>query len=82
MTSANHTRNSDEWDKVGEIEDCMAMLAGLELLRAQIEHKALFEQGYDDIHELAVKMIEDLRKIKLQLKRVRDLAAEIARKTE
>lgn len=57
----------------------MATLAGIEILRAQIEHKAEFEQSYDDIHELAVKMIKDLRKIKLQLIRVRSLAVEIAR---
>lgn len=79
---AAHTRNSLNWDKVGTIEDCMAMLAGLEILRAQIEHKSLYARDYityDEIYELSIKMIPELRNIKLQLARVHTIITEIAR---
>lgn len=72
-------KRSSAWDRAEELEDVQAILAGIENLRAQIEHKALFEQGYDEIFDLAVKMIPELRRLKLQLKRVRDIAVELAR---
>lgn len=79
---ASHTRNSASWDRVGEVEDCMAMLAGLEILRAQIEHKSLYAKDfitYDEIYDLSIKMIPELRNIKLQLARVHTIITEIAR---
>jgi hypothetical protein len=75
----NHPRRSNDWDRAGEIEDFQSLLMGLENLRGQIEHKALFEQGYDEIFDLAIKMIPELRQLKLKVKRLRDIAVEIAR---
>lgn len=79
---SNHPRRSNDWDRAGEIEDFQALLMGLENLRSQIEHKALFEQSYDEIYDLAVKMIPELRQLKLKVKRLRDLAVEIAQRKE
>lgn len=78
----SHTRRSNDWDRAGEIEDFQALLMGLENLRSQIEHKALFEQGYDEIFDLAIKMIPELRQLKLKVKRLRDIAVEIAQRKE
>ncbi len=78
----SHTRNSSDWNRAGEIEDFLALLMGLENLRGQIEHKALFEQGYDEIYDLAIKMIPELRQLKLKTKRLRDIAVEIAQRKE
>lgn len=58
------------------------MMAGLEILRAQIEHKSLYARDYityDEIYELSIKMIPELRNIKLQLARVHTIISEIAR---
>lgn len=76
---SNHPKRSNDWDRVGEIEDFLALLMGLDNLRKQIEDKALFEQSYDDIYEIAaIKMIEELRQLKLKAVRLREIAVEIA----
>lgn len=79
---SNHPRRSNDWDRAGEIEDFLALLMGVENLRKQIEDKALFEQGYDEIFDLAIKMIPELRQLKLKVKRLRDIAVEIAQRKE
>jgi hypothetical protein len=74
----SNTKTSYEWSLVDELNDYQAVIAGLEVKRQQIELKSLYELSYDDIHELACDMMPELRKLKLTLKRVCDIATEIA----
>lgn len=64
--------NSNAWALMREVEERQALLAGVEMRRANIEHLALYEGSYDRIYDEAVLMSVDLKRLKQSLKRLRD----------